>query len=136
MTRQTSIDAYRTIESQGLLSALRFRVYEHLFHNGPCTAKEVDIALRDPTQASGVYQTRLSELRDLGVVREIGKKTCQYSGHSVILWDVTKSLPKAKKRQPMVKCPRCSGSGKIFDRPKADPVRPPLEESFSGWLKR
>lgn len=37
--------------------------------------------------------TRLSELRDRGVVKELGEVKCPISGHQVILWDVTKDLP-------------------------------------------
>lgn len=92
--RQTSIDAFNAIKDSGLLSTRRWQVYEYLFKNGPCTAKQVTGNLRSGLQDSGGYNTRLSELRRMGVVQEVGKVECPESGHNVILWDVTDKMPK------------------------------------------
>ena len=41
--------------------------------------------------------SRLSELRSVGAVYEVGTRRCSVTGHNVILWDVTDRLPlKAK----------------------------------------
>jgi hypothetical protein len=100
MARSTSIQAYNKIKQDGLLSKLRFEVYNYVYHNGPCTAKhifkelsKVVVARGQPQPNSGVYTTRCSELRDLGVMFEVKKITCPDSNHTVILWDVTPSLP-------------------------------------------
>lgn len=93
MSRDTSIEAYHIIQENGLLKKLKWQVYDYVYHNGPCTGKQVDMALSSPTQNSGVFSTRLSELRDMGVMEEVGKIKCHITGHSVILWDVTSSLP-------------------------------------------
>jgi hypothetical protein len=88
--RETSLEAYYYIRDNGLLSKVRFKVYEYLFHHGPAAAKEVDMALnngRDYT--AGTYVSRLSELRDAGVVKEVGFKTCKHTGRRLIVWDVT-----------------------------------------------
>ena len=88
MTRDTSIDAYREIEENGLLGKRAWEVYQFLSKNGPCTAKHIIVGLMGPTQNSGGYTTRLSELKKKGVVRETGKVTCEYSGFRVFQWEV------------------------------------------------
>lgn len=98
MVRQTSKAAYNAIRTNGLLSKRRWQVYDFVYHHGPCTAKEVTSALRKGDEDSGGYNTRLSELRDAGVVVEVGTRKCASSGHTVILWDVTDSLPVKVKR--------------------------------------
>jgi hypothetical protein len=49
---------------------------------------------------------RLSELRDQGVVEEVGQKICMVSGYEVILWDVTGLLPKPFKKSSQTKSSR------------------------------
>lgn len=100
MARSTSIQAYNKIKQNGLLSKLRFEVYDYVYHNGPCTAKhifkelsKIVVARGKPQPNSGVYTTRCSELRNLGVMFEVKKIQCPDSKHTVISWDVTSSLP-------------------------------------------
>ena len=93
MARETSIIAYNAIKDSGLLSKLKWRVYDYLYKFGPLTAKQINIRLGCATTNSGVYTTRLSELRRIGVVEEVGRIECEYSGQKVILWDVNKNLP-------------------------------------------
>jgi hypothetical protein len=88
--RQTSIEAYHSIKNSGVLGERRTQVYVHLYKNGPCTAQEIFKGIGCDTNQSG----RLTEMRDLGVVEEIGERECSITGHRVILWDVTSSLPK------------------------------------------
>ena len=94
MTRQTSIDCYNQIKAEGLLSNLRFRVYEWLYDNGPATAQEITTGLAKGSQDHGSFSTRLSELRNQGVVRECGIVISKTTGRKVIEWDVTDNLPK------------------------------------------
>lgn len=49
--------------------------------------------------ASGTYSGRMSELRDMGVLQELGTVECQYTGNTVILWDVTTDLPRKLDKQ-------------------------------------
>lgn len=93
MARDTSIEAFNKIRDNGLLSKRRMQVYEYLFEHGPCTAKQVTGNLRQGLQDSGGYNTRLSELRRMGVVKEVDKIVCPESGQKVILWDVTSNMP-------------------------------------------
>ena len=100
MARSTSIQAYNEIKKSGLLSKLRWQVYDYVYHNGPCTAKKIFKELSKKVVAagrqqpnSGVYTTRCSELRNRGVFQEIKKVRCPDSNRIVILWDVTSALP-------------------------------------------
>lgn len=112
MTRETSIEAYKQIKSEGLLSRLRMEVYSYLFEHGPCTANQIHVALvRGNRGASGSFSGRLSELLRLGVVSERGKVVCPISGRKVILWDVTPHIPKNPSKSDRIKCSYCDGNG-------------------------
>ncbi len=113
--RETSIEAYRTIKEQGLLSKRRMDVYESLYRCGPATAMAVFNELsknRGNKVAANVY-ARLSELRTRGVVEELGEVICSITGMRVIQWAVTNKLPVEPKKQTKIKCPLCNGSGHV-----------------------
>lgn len=94
--RETSIEVYHQIRDEGLLSAMRFAVYDAVFRYGPCTCSELcDRMKMLPSNAS----PRLTELRDLGVVKELGTAPCPITGREVILWDVTDKLPQDVSRK-------------------------------------
>ncbi|NJL25037.1 MAG: hypothetical protein HC902_07595 [Calothrix sp. SM1_5_4] len=107
-TRQTSINAFRQIEADGLLSRRRFEVYEMLYQYGPMTLSQLtNAAYKKLGHAfnSGNFGTRLSELRSVGVAQELGTTKCPITGREVILWDVTDALPardQASKRLKLV----------------------------------
>jgi len=92
MARKTSIEAYHEIKESGLLSKRRFEVYEALFYYGPMTQVETGVKLHLEKMHSSI-SPRFAELRDRGVIEEIGEKYCSVTGMHVILWDVTDSLP-------------------------------------------
>ena len=87
--RRTSIETYYAIRDQGLLSRMRFLVYQCLFHHGPLTAQETFKRLRLESNQSG----RFTEMRDIGVIEELGERKCAVTGRNVIVWDVTDVLP-------------------------------------------
>ena len=93
-TRQTSIDCYNEIKSNGLLSKRRLEVYEAILKNAPCTTNE---ALKDIYSGSHGVGSRTTELRDLGVIYEKGIKKCNVTGRNVIEWDLTDKLPNNTK---------------------------------------
>lgn len=98
MVRQTSIDAYKTIKENGLLSKLRFAAYDALFQNGPMTAKET--ANKVSIYPIDSITPRMSELERLGVIANIGTKECSITKMNVTLWGVTDKLPtKIEKKQ-------------------------------------
>lgn len=95
MTRATSIEAYNTIKENGLLSKMRWRVYDTLFTFGPQTSGEVFTKMNggDPVKSLTGSRARLTELRDLGCIEELGVRKCTVTGHTAIEWAVTTSLP-------------------------------------------
>jgi len=96
MIRDTSIEAFNQIKREGLLSKRRLQAYEIVFQNGPLTMNqlikiaEVKYNITNP----GSFNTRLSELRNFGVLKEIDEAPCPVTGRKVIWWDVTSELPK------------------------------------------
>ena len=91
-TRQTSIDCYNKIKSEGLLSKRRLEVYEALLSTAPCTSSE---AIRNAKTTFGVFgvSSRFTELRDLGVIYEKDVRPCKVTGRNVIEWDLTDRIP-------------------------------------------
>jgi len=89
-TRQTSIECYNQIKSEGLLSNMRFRVYSALLAMGkPSTTREVYATMNIIKQEA----TRFTELRKLGVIYEVQNRTCTVTGRTSIEWDLTDRLP-------------------------------------------
>lgn len=100
--RMTSIEAYREIEAKGLLSLRRWEIYRILFEHGPLTASEVAIRMpgeSPPRGRVGNVGARLTEMRSMGVVAEIGTARCPISGRNVIRWEVTATLPALESHQ-------------------------------------
>lgn len=101
MARRTSAEAYRHIAEEGLLSKMRFRVYEALYNvnlrtREPCTAQELASTFPASDRNSSVglnLHARLGELRARKVVAECGERKCRVTGRNAILWHVTDSLP-------------------------------------------
>ena len=115
--RETSLEAFRKIRDEGLLSERRFQVYATLYKYGPCTANELakNFHLMNFNLAKNVNMnivTRLGELRDAGVAREVRERECSVTGMRVIEWDVTDGLPvKPPKKTKKLRCPHCDGTG-------------------------
>lgn len=104
--RQTSLDAYNKIKTNGLLSQRRFDVYEIIFVHGPLTGAAVAdkfYADRKQITRSENVRNRITELRDMGVVKEVGFQTDTATGMRVILWDVTDNLPVKLRKKITVK---------------------------------
>lgn len=96
--RRTSVLAFRRLSMGGpngrpLISDARWRVYEWLFHHGPLTGRELNAGLARPGEASASFHKRLSELRDMRLVAEVGVRPCTVSGEHAIAWDVTDHVP-------------------------------------------
>lgn len=94
MVRRTSIDAYREIERNGLLSRRRWEVYEILYHHGPLTANGVANFFPATHNAHGSnVHARINELIEHGCVCELGKKE-ETTGMLNYVYDVTDDLPR------------------------------------------
>lgn len=104
--RDTSIGAYHQLKDSGDLAKRQWEVYDLLWDYGPGTSAEIfehtigDKQRRTLTQS----RARFTELRDMGVIQELGTVECKISGRRAILWDVTgsgKALPITRKRATM-----------------------------------
>lgn len=99
MTRQTSIIAYNTIKSNGVLGKLQMQVYDFLFHNGPLTQRELIDGLNTTVNTTfGIHQ-RFSELKKLKLIKDIGTTECDVTGMKVLLWDVTSEIVTRKPKE-------------------------------------
>jgi len=95
MTRNTSIVVYNKIKSEGLLSKRRLEIYDIMYHNGPMTSSQAFEIINRNRKVSGISQSRarFTELRDMGVLEEMGTTECPITKNTVILWDVSGQLP-------------------------------------------
>lgn len=95
MTRETSIEAYHEIVDNGVCGRRQAEVYDILFHQGPLTYNQVYEALKAKHGGAwmGINSSRLTELRNMGAIQEVGVAEDHFSKMSVILWDVTSQMP-------------------------------------------
>jgi len=92
-TRQTSIDCFNQIKEQGLLSNMRFKVYEAILKEAPCTSGEAFATMTTKENQISQSRARFTELRELGVIYEVQNRKCTITGMNVIEWDLTDRLP-------------------------------------------
>ena len=114
--RQTSLEAFQAIKSEGLLSGMRLRVYELLYHRGPLTGREVNSFLEGVS-----YHKRLSELERVGVAGLVGRRKCSITGRLAVEWDVTDAMP--------------TGQPKTVAKPTDDDITHALN-LIRGWYRR
>lgn len=93
----TSREAYERIKTEGLLSQLRFEVYEALFDHGPATAGELWDRFFNGRQRSSV-SARMRELERFGVIRERCTRACGLTGKTAIVWEITGDLPRSVEK--------------------------------------
>ena len=96
MIRNTSVLAYNQIKEEGLLSKMRFYVYDLIFQHGPVNISQL-IKISEGG-GSGIINTgsisgRISELVDRGVIEEDYTGKCPLTGRQTIFWRITNSLP-------------------------------------------
>jgi len=91
--RQTSIECYNQIKREGLLSKMRFKVFEAILKNAPCTSAEVLATMLSKNSAITSSRARFTELRELGVIYEVQNRKCNITGRTSIEWDLTDKLP-------------------------------------------
>jgi hypothetical protein len=106
--RETSAEAYHSLEESGVLSVGRWEVYQDVFHNGPTTSGESLNRLNTKTSIPSQKRARFTELRAMGLLKEIGVRACAVTGFRAIEWDVTERadplpLPKKKSAKACLK---------------------------------
>ena len=97
--RQTSIDAWKRINDEGLVGPFQLDVYNIFYNHGPITAGQAwsHYKVQHPNTQRGRNEVakRVSELQTLGVMKETGMKTtCPVTGFEAMLWDVTENIPR------------------------------------------
>lgn len=108
MARATSIKAYNELRDSGALAASKWEIYRLLYGYGPATSCDIaEIQLREnPALAISSTRTRFTELRDHGLIREVGTRISELTGKEGILWDVTDlgtPIPLAKRESRAAK---------------------------------
>lgn len=114
MTRETSIEAFRQIEAEGLLTKLKLRVLRLLVENGPLTAREAYTLEMKKTgkHIHDNFHQRFSELQRLGVVDCLPKRICRSSGRNAFEWKYNGGIPNKKKLSNKKQmCLFCNGTG-------------------------
>lgn len=117
--RETSAAAYLFVLECGWIGEKQKEIYTMLYHIGPATSAEVFREIfKNQRGRVALTQTRarFTELRDMGAIQEMGKRICQVTGHTVILWEVTakipvKPAPRYKPKTPRMECIHCNGTG-------------------------
>jgi hypothetical protein len=109
--RPTQVEAfYRGIE-RGTFKSRRAQVYVGLRDLGISTANEVFEYLKESRHFKLRYDSntraRLTELRDLGYIREVGKRACRITGQMCITWEVIPASEYAGVALE-VRCPTCN----------------------------
>lgn len=105
----TSNSAYWQIQGNGLLSRMRWVVYDDLAQNGPSTAAEVTTRLIGPKVGNPSYHRRLSELEELKVVHRTGIRCCRITGYDAEVWEVINgALPQGKVKPRVGMTPKRS----------------------------
>jgi hypothetical protein len=139
--RETSIEVYRQIKEEGLLSKKRWEVYQVLFEIGPATGAEVNRELRKRkwiSSVSEVVRNRITELYNMELVKETRKVICPVTGRNVIQWDVTSKHPVKKKKKRIVKVDADLFAEDLFSSIFMGPMhlmRDRLDQVFQKHLK-
>ena len=93
----------KPLKQEGLLSKMRFKVYEGILKNAPCTSAEVLSTLLSKNSAITSSRARFTELRELGVIYEVQNRKCTITGRTSIEWDLTDRLPVNVKKSNKTK---------------------------------
>jgi len=103
--RDTSLQVYFRIKEDGTLSRRRWEVYDIVFNHGPITGNEIfkHCELQGVPGYRHNVHARLTELREMGVVKEAGTRECQVTGETAIIWDVTSNLPTKLEKKKSAK---------------------------------
>jgi len=105
--RETSIQAFYNAIALGQLDTQRQKVWSALASVPDVTANELAESVGFRHYFVRNVYARLSELRDMGVVRETGKRRCSLTGAICITWTV---VPEADYVGVTIvrRCPTCN----------------------------
>ncbi len=98
--RRTSIETFRRIEAEGLLSQLRFEVYKVVVERGPMTEGECWAWHFEGKRQRCSITPRFSELEERGVIAVVGERKCGFTGNLAQVWESTDNLPIIPNKKP------------------------------------
>lgn len=103
MINSVSIEVYHSIKNSGILSDKRMKVYDIFYENQQgLTGSEVSEIYKSKYPSSKHSETirnRITELRDMGVLDEIGIVTCQYTNRSVTKFRLNHKMPTSLEKK-------------------------------------
>ena len=70
-------------------SLIRKEVYKCIYNHGYITGSQTKKILNKSNQLSESVRNRITELKDMGLVEELGTVLCEYTNRQVLLFDVT-----------------------------------------------
>ena len=109
--RETSVTAFYNAVDAGIIDTRRAQVWMGLKEIGEGTAGEIFEHLKEARHLGLRYDSnthaRLTELRDLGFIREVGQRACRITGQVCLTWTVVSS---AEYAGPAIvhRCPLCN----------------------------
>lgn len=97
MVQKTSVETYHSIKNSGLISEKRMKVYEILYENPQgLTGTQVSEIFKEKypsAKHSETIRNRITELRDMGVVLDMGVVECEFTNRKVLKWCTSDNLP-------------------------------------------
>lgn len=104
MVQKTSIDTYYHIKNSGILSDKRLKVYEILYeHPEGLTGSQVSDIFKSKypsAKNSETIRNRITELKNMNLVMEMGIVDCEFSNRKVMKFCLTDNLPTKLEKIP------------------------------------
>jgi hypothetical protein len=112
--RETSIEAFKVIQSSGLVNDSQQKVWKFMREAGKgFTGTELDRAMAHEGEANASYHKRLSELETLGLVVGAEQRECSVTGMMCVEWFAIDAAPKEVKKA-------VRGGKKAFEAERAE----------------
>ncbi len=93
MIRETSLEAYEHLVTNGTLAEKNRVVYDHLYNTGPTTQKKTERYFNDRTYT---LRPRFAQLEKMGLIKVTGDEVCEETNRRNLLWDVTSVIEPKK----------------------------------------
>lgn len=94
--RETSIKAYHEAVESGLIGERQERFLSIVARYGPLTSMEATRQAKIEDGSVGLIpntRARFTELSQMGVIAEVGKRKCRVTGRTVTVWDMSGRAP-------------------------------------------
>ncbi len=96
MIKNTTLETFKQIQEEGLLSEKRLRVYEIIYEYGALTGAQISEIYQTKypsAQHSETIRNRITELIQMNVVKEAGMIVCDKTKRTVNTYLCTNELP-------------------------------------------